>query len=375
MPGFPDTYNLLIVITFSLTAFTVLLYLLYPVWLVVFASKKRINEKQTESPGAVSVILLSHNGKQYLPDKINFLIRESACFKTFELIVIDDNSNDGSAELLTAFAANENIRVISNSKQKGIPYSMNLGIANARYDWVIFCDQRQELSDRILENIVEPLKYHHIGAVSGCISSFDKRKDCSLLRKHENFLKIRESNAGSLIGVYGPLYAIKKQCYFPIPENIILDDLYLSLRILKSKQIALREDCRIIDDNFCILYDYERARRYLSGFLQILGEKSLIRDLTLIQITMLIWHKYLRLTIPLLMALFYISLGVAVTSGPGCLIAFCALTIVAILSVVPPGYGINFRFKNLIRMNILYFAAFVKITMEGLLRSIKKQLA
>jgi hypothetical protein len=195
-----------------------------------------------------------------------------------------------------------------------------------------------------------------------------------MLRKHENYLKTRESKAGNLMGVYGPLYAIKKQCYVTIPENIILDDLYLSLKILKSKQIELLEDCRITDDNFCVLYDYERTRRYLSGLLQLLGEKSLILDLNFAQITMLVWHKYLRLIIPLLMALFYNTLGLAVTSGTEFIIAFCAGTTVAVLSVVPPGYGINFRFKNLIRMNIFYFVAFIEIMMGGLLRMIKNNL-
>lgn len=373
MPGLPDTYTLMAV-TFSMTTFTVMIYLLYPFWLMVFVSKKPLGEKQTQSRRSVSVILLSHNGKQYLNEKIHFLLRELSCFESRELIIIDDNSTDGSDELLAAFAMSEHLRVIRNGKQEGIPYSMNLGIANARYDWVIFCDQRQELSVRILEKIVEPLKHPHVGAVSGCISSFDKGKDCSLLRKHENFLKTRESKAGSLIGVYGPLYAIKKQCYATIPENIILDDLYLSLKILKSKQIELQEDCRIIDENFCVLYDYERTRRYLSGLMQILGDKSLILDLNFAQITMLVWHKYLRLMIPLMMALFYISLGLAATDETEFLVAFCAGTLVAVLSVVPPGYGINFRFKNVIRMNIFYFLAFIELIMGGLLRMIKNNL-
>jgi glycosyltransferase involved in cell wall biosynthesis len=373
MPGVPDTYTLM-VLTFSVMTFTIMVYLFYPLWLMIFVSKKTVGEKQPESPRSVSVILLSHNGKQHLNEKVNFLVRESSGFDQYELIIIDDNSTDGSIELLTAFGMKEHVRVIRNSKQEGIPYSMNLGVANARYDWMIFCDQRQELSGRILEKIVEPLKYPHVGAVSGCISSLDKGKDCSMLRKHENYLKTRESKAGNLMGVYGPLYAIKKQCYVTIPENIILDDLYLSLKILKSKQIELLEDCRITDDNFCVLYDYERTRRYLSGLLQLLGEKSLILDLNFAQITMLVWHKYLRLIIPLLMALFYITLGLAVTSGTEFIIAFCAGTTVAVLSVVPPGYGINFRFKNLIRMNIFYFVAFIEIMMGGLLRMIKNNL-
>ncbi len=352
---------------FSITTFIILLYLFYPFWLMFIASGKPLNEKETEEINCVSVILLSFNGKQYLNEKIAFLIRELSWFKCYELIIIDDNSKDGSVELLENLSNTDHIKILYNSKQEGIPFSMNLGVANAKYEYVIFCDQRQELSTDILKKIVDPLKYKNVGAVSGCISYLDKTKKSSFLRKHENFLKLKESNAGSLIGVYGPFYAIKKHCYSLIPEYIILDDLYLSLRILKSKQIEIREDCQITDDNFSLLYDYKRTRRYLYGLLQILKERSIINDLNYKQRTMLIWHKYLRLIIPSLLFLCYFSLGIAVTSGIEFVIAFSAGTTITLLSILPARFMFQFRLKNLIRMNILYFMAFLDILINDLL--------
>ena len=353
-----DTYIIVITI-FGITTFIILLYLLYPLWLTFIASDKPLNEIETEEINCVSVILLLFNGRKYLNEKINFLISELSCFECYELIIIDDNSQDGSAELLGNFRNMDHIKVLYNDKQEGIPFSMNLGVTNAKYEYVIFCDQRQELSKNILKRIVEPLKYTNVGAVSGCISYLDKEKKCSFIRRHENFLKSRESKAGSLIGVYGPFYAIKKHCYSFIPEYIILDDLYLSLRILKTKQIIIREDCEIFDDNFSTLYDFKRTRKYLSGFLQLLHEKSIISSLTKKQWIMLIWHKYLRLLIPFFICLCYLTAGFMIIQGIEYLILFSILTSIGIVSILPVKFNNLFKVKNLIRLNIFYFIALI----------------
>jgi len=349
------------IIIFWITTFLILIYLVYPVWLILFSSSRSDIEKETDEIDNVSLILLSYNGKEYLNEKINFLVRELSCFTSYELIIIDDDSKDGSVELLRNFRKTDHIKVLYNNRQEGIPFSMNLGVANATYEYLIFCDQRQELSTGILKKIVEPLAYANAGVVSGCISHIDKEGKCSFIRRHENFLKSKESGTGSLIGVYGPFYAIKKHCYSHIPENIILDDLYLSLRILKTKQILIREDCRIVDDEFSILYDYKRTKRYLSGFLQILNEKSLIRDLTTKQRTMLLWHKYLRLLIPVFIFLSYITSGLMIVRGFEYLLLFLVLTSIGLLSVLPFNISILCKAKNIIRLNIFFFIALIDV--------------
>jgi biofilm PGA synthesis N-glycosyltransferase PgaC len=352
---------------FLLTAFLFLVYMAYPLWLKVISSDKTEKEPETENIDSVSLVLLSFNGISYLEEKVDFLRRELSFFQNHELIIVDDQSTDGSRELLEKFRETENIKLLLKSRQKGIADSMNIAVENAKYEYIIFCDQRQKLSGNILQKVIEPLKNRETGAVSGCICHLDKQNSFSFLRKYENFIKAQESKAGSLIGVYGPFYAIKKQCYSIIPEDTILDDLYLSLRILKTKQIELREDCRIIDDNFAHLNNYKRARRYVSGFLQILKDKTLIRDLSTRQKTMLFWHKYIRLFIPLLLFLCYVSSGMMIMQGTGYQILFCVLTFAGLFSFVPLRIKFQFRLKNLIRINLLYTIALADILVNDIL--------
>jgi len=334
---------------------------------MVISAGKPYKERETEDFNGVSLVLLSYNGKEYLEQKVDFLKKELSCFQHYELIIVDDNSTDGSKEFLNNFKDTEDVRIIFKSQQKGIPDSMNRAVNIAKYDYIIFSDQRQKLSCNIVQRIVEPLKFKNVGAVSGCICHLDKENRFSIIRRHENFLKKTESKTGSLIGVYGPFYAIKKYCYSIIPPHIILDDLYLSLRILKTKQIEIREDCRIIDENFSFLNDYRRTRRYVSGFLQLLQDKTLIRDLTNKQKIMLVWHKYLKLFIPVFLLLSYISIGMMIMQGMIYLVLFCLLTILGLISVLPYRFKIQFRLKTLVRLNILYFIALIDIFIKDIL--------
>ena len=355
------------IIIYSTTAFLILLYLAYPFCLNFFSYGSLGKEKETDNISSVSLILLSYNGKDYLKEKIFFLLKELSFFPDYELIIIDDNSTDESNEILNNFKDSDNIKVICKTVHKGIPNSMNIGVNNAKYEHIIFCDQRQSLSDNIIRHILEPLKYKNVGAVSACISHIAKNNKNSVIRRHENILKSKESEIGNLIGVYGPFYAIKKQCYAVIPDYIILDDLYLSLRILKTKQIEISKDCKIIDENISVLYDYKRTRRYITGFLQILKEKTIISDLDFKQKLMLLWHKYLRLLIPVFIFISYICIGINITQGLEYLILFSILTALGLISVLPYKFNSQFKFTNLIRINILYFVALFDVIINDIL--------
>ncbi len=243
----------------------------------------------------------------------------------------------------------------------GIPHSLNLGVSLAKYDRVVFSDVRQQLSCNTIQHLLVPLNDPEIGAVSACLATHTGRKGFSILRQYENFLKKMESRTGNLIGVYGPLYAIRKECYQPMPHYIILDDLYNSLSILGNKKAIVMDSCRIIDEDFSKLYDYSRSKRYLLGFLQILRENSLIGKLNRHQRIMLFWHKYIRLMIPLLLFSCYVAIGILGLRNSGYLFLFGIMTLFGILSVWPALNKFNFKMRDFVRINLYYLAAWFDI--------------
>ncbi len=344
-----------------ITAIFILLYSIYPLILCMIFSARSTPQEETEQIDGVSLILLTYNAEAFLKDKIDFLMYELSVFENHEMIIIDDNSGDSTQQILDQYRHQPGLTIIRKETHRGIADSMNRGVQAARFQNIIFCDQRQQLCSSCLHRIVAPLKNIAVGAVTGCLSHIDKDDCDSVARRHENFIKTCESKLGSTMGVYGPLYAIKKQYFAPIPNHIILDDLYVSLHILKSKQIVMMKDCAIIDDNFAELYNYQRAKRYLTGLLQLLFQKGIVFNLSNFQITMLLWHKYFRIFVPVLLFLSYIACGILIPQGLAFLVLFGFMSLFGILAIMQMITKFQSGIIDLARINLYYLVAMADI--------------
>ena len=77
------------------------------------------------------------NEEQYIFESVNGILQQS--FKEFELIIIDDGSNDNTLNILNGFNDNR-IRIFSNSKNVGITKSLNIGLKKCRGEFIARMD-------------------------------------------------------------------------------------------------------------------------------------------------------------------------------------------------------------------------------------------
>lgn len=84
-----------------------------------------------------SVIIPVFNRKELLIRAIDSVLTQT--FSSFEIIVIDDHSTDGTIDSLRK-SHNDQIRILSNTKTKGASGARNTGIENAKGEWVAFLD-------------------------------------------------------------------------------------------------------------------------------------------------------------------------------------------------------------------------------------------
>lgn len=82
----------------------------------------------------VSVIIPVYNCDRYLAEAIESVLSQT--FKSFEIIVVDDGSTDASAEIATSY---KEVNYIRQSNQ-GIAVARNVGITNARGEFIAFID-------------------------------------------------------------------------------------------------------------------------------------------------------------------------------------------------------------------------------------------
>lgn len=120
-------------------------------------SKTQIKNKQyisLNSKSTISVIITTKNRKGFLKEAINSFLNQT--LKPFEIIVVDDNSNDGTAEMLANDYSNSVKHVINT--RGGLSAGRNIGFENATGDFIKIFDDDDVLSSNSLEVQYNELK-------------------------------------------------------------------------------------------------------------------------------------------------------------------------------------------------------------------------
>lgn len=112
-----------------------------------------------------SVIIPVHNKREHVVAAIESVLAQT--YDNFELILIDDCSSDGSAELIKDYESSR-VSIYSRSTPGPGGYAArNLGVEKARYQWVTFLDADDVWYPNHLEtahNLIK--KYQNVGFFS-----------------------------------------------------------------------------------------------------------------------------------------------------------------------------------------------------------------
>jgi len=99
----------------------------------------------------VSVIIPCYNSFQWMERCIAALERQT--YRSFEVIVVDDASTDGSYESLVELAVSFPLQVIRLEENHGPGHARNVGIEAASGNWIAFCDADDWYADDFIEKM------------------------------------------------------------------------------------------------------------------------------------------------------------------------------------------------------------------------------
>lgn len=107
---------------------------------------------QTMQP-RISVCVPTYNGERYLRPCLDSILHQT--FKDFELLLVDDCSNDSTPTILDEYARSDSrIRVVTNERNLGLVGNWNHSISLARGEWIKFTFQDDLLREDCLEKML-----------------------------------------------------------------------------------------------------------------------------------------------------------------------------------------------------------------------------
>jgi len=113
----------------------------------------------------VSIVITAYNSKNLLEKCITSII-DSVKNHTYEIIVVDDASTDGTSEMITNIFKDSSIKIIKNQMNVGYVRSNNLGIKSSNAEYVLSLNNDTEVLANAIDKLIDFIDIHpQVGAV------------------------------------------------------------------------------------------------------------------------------------------------------------------------------------------------------------------
>ena len=220
----------------------------------------------------VSIIIPVYNVEKYIDECILSAINQT--LDDMEIIVIDDKSTDSSLDILNKYKEKYNfVKIISNEKNMGISAIRNIGIQNAKGEYIYFLDIDDYLDKDAMKICYEKAKEYDLDMVKFDTKVFEKNdfnesyknieSECI---KGEDFLKkyftTGDYNKLDISNLYKRDFIIQNNIFFY--EGILDESKLYSLQsfLLANRVLYIpKKLCsRRIRDNYIVVSDNCKKR-------------------------------------------------------------------------------------------------------------------
>lgn len=259
----------------------------------------------------ISIVVVAHNEEARIVRKVENLLSLDYPPERREIIVASDGSTDATAERVREMGGR--VRVMEFRTRRGKAAVFNTVLPSLSSEIVVLTDSRQRFERSALRAMTADFADPVVGAVTGelVLVEANGRTDgestgegSGLYWRYEKWIRAHESRVDSCIGVTGAISALRRSLFEPLPEDTILDDVLIPLRIIRRGYRVTFESGAVAYDGYAASPhdEFTRKVRTLAGNFQLfVRERWLLNPFRNPLWIQTISHKVLRLSIPLLL--------------------------------------------------------------------------
>lgn len=184
---------------------------------------------------AVTMVIAAYNEARFIEEKIRNTFSLDYPDGKLKLLIVTDGSNDGTPELAARHAG---VTLMHLPERRGKIHAVNRVMKAVDTPIVVFSDANTTLNTMALKNMVRHYQDEAVGGVAGEKRILNKSADNApgagegLYWKYESFLKKKDSQLYAVMGAAGELFSVRTALFEEPPVNMIIEDFYMSLRIV-----------------------------------------------------------------------------------------------------------------------------------------------
>lgn len=223
-------------------------YMLYPWILQVLSARKKENELlfSPEELPPVSIIMSAFNEEKMIAEKLDSMLDSIYPPEKITILVGSDASTDRTNAILEEYHRKDpRVQPRIFTERRGKPGVINQLADEAKDAILIMTDAKVIFHKKTIRTLVRHFKNDQIGIVGGNVLNESVEKDgVSIQEKafmsREMLIKYREGLVwGATVGVYGAIYAIRKDLFTKVPKGFAVDDFFISMNVLRKGKQAL----------------------------------------------------------------------------------------------------------------------------------------
>ena len=115
----------------------------------------------------LSVVICTYNRNNILKICLESIIKYFPINFTTELIIVNNNSTDATAQTLTNFAKKYSWINLINEPKQGLSQARNTGFQFASYSWILFLDDDAKIDQNLFNRVYEHIKSQNYQCIGG----------------------------------------------------------------------------------------------------------------------------------------------------------------------------------------------------------------
>jgi len=298
--------------------------ILYPMLILLAARSRNSGEDASAEPASwpmVSLIIPAYNEEAVLEEKLRNALALDYPAEKLEIVVASDASDDRTAEIAESYHS-KGVQLLLFTERRGKASVLNDAITETDAEILFLCDANVMFRPDALKRMVAHFQNDQVGAISGDVRLNSKYSNFgigeSLYYKIERKIHEGESRIGSMMGVDGGMYVIRRELFLPLDADTILDDFVTSMNVLQQGSRIFYEKNAIANENGTptARQEYRRRIRLTAGAVQTVWRRKYPSIFNPILFWQFVSHKLLRWLEPIFLLVLLLSNSVLLSIHP-----------------------------------------------------------